>query len=141
MPKIILLIFLGILFYIGIWVNFYLLDKKIPVYINIMLVILVILLLIMDFILSYIKYSTYEYRFYNNIIEIDLNRKDTRTVEYKNIKNVNYEKNLWDKILNTGSLTINLKNNKKQKISFIDHSKNYYMYLKKIIELNKTERI
>jgi len=141
MPKIILLIFLGILFYLGIWINFYLLDKKIPLYINIILIIFVIILLIMDFILSYIKYSTYEYRFYNNIIEIDVKRKNTKTVEYHNIKNVDYEKNLWDKIFNTGSLIINLKNNKKQKISFIDHSRNYYMYMKKIIELNKTEKI
>lgn len=144
-PKAFLLIMLGILLYIGIWINFYLIPKEMPTFINIVLIIFVILLLIMDFILSYIHYSVYEYRFYDQHIELDFGRKEGESIEYSKIKNIDYKRNLWDNIFDTGNLVLNIKDEYGYKtninVPFIEHSKNYYMYLKKVIDLNRTEKI
>lgn len=127
--KIIILLGLGLLLYLGIYINYYLLVQTIPEYFNWIFIIGIILLCIIELIVCYIRYSKYIYTFYDKRIVIS-NYKNTE-IYYSEIKTVNYTRNIIDKWIKTGSIIIELKNEKKIKLKYLDNPNQAYMLIQK----------
>lgn len=125
--KILILLGLGILLYLGIYINYYLLVQTIPEYFNWIFIIGIILLCITELIVCYIRYSNYTYTFYDERIVIS-NYKTTE-IPYSEIKNVSYANNIIDKWIKTGSIIIELKNNKKIKLKYLDNPNQAYLFI------------
>jgi len=68
--KIVVLLVLGILLYIGISVNYYLLHADMPLWLNIVYLVGIILLILMEILLCYMKYNKIVYTFYEHFFEI-----------------------------------------------------------------------
>jgi hypothetical protein len=125
--KVLILIGLGILLYLGIYVNYYLLDTVIPVYLNWLFIIGVVLLIILELIVCYVRYGNYVYEFYEHNIVI--NERVAHNVNYSDIDSVNYSTNFLDHWIKTGSIVLTLKNGKKVKMRYLDNPNQAYILI------------
>ena len=130
--KLLILLGLGVLFYLGIYVNYYLLDSTIPIYLNILFIFGIILLIVMELILCYIKYGNYAYEFYEQRLVIN----DSKVVEipYSEVKHVHYTSNFLDKQFNTGSIVLEMKSNRNIKLKYLDNPNQAYTLMQKYIK-------
>lgn len=129
---VVLLIFLGLLLYFGIYINYWLLQSEIPGVLNGIYVMSVILILIIDGILCYVKYGNYEYVFYPDMLKIITNHE--KKINYSEIKSIKYETKLFDKYFNTGTIILMLNENKKMKLKHLKNSNQIYFYVQKAIQ-------
>jgi len=127
--KVLILIGLGILLYLGIYVNYYLLATDIPMYWNWLFIIGIILLIVMELIVCYVKYGNYVYEFHEH--KIVINDGNVRDVNYSDIHSTAYGVNILDRLLKTGSIVLTLKDGKKVKMRYLDNPNQAYMYIQK----------
>jgi len=130
--KILLLLLLGVLLYIGIYVNYYLINQVIPVLLNAIFIIGILLILIIDALLCYLKYGHYSYEFHNDRLIINDSR--IRTLKYNDIKEVSYDHNFIDNLLKTGSIVLKLEGGKEIKLRYLGGSNQLYFWLQKHIK-------
>ena len=127
--KLLILIGLGILLYLGIFVNYFLLDSHIPLYLNILFIIGIVLLIILELILCYIKYGNYAYEFYENKLVIDDGK--VHEILYSDVHAMHYSSNFLDKEFSTGSIILELKDKKKVKLKYLDSPNQAYFLMQK----------
>ncbi|GEM_PF-1982547 len=130
--KLLILIGLGILLYIAIFVNYFLLDSKIPTYLNLLFIVGIIFLIIMELILCYVKYGNYAYEFYQNKIIVTDGK--THEILYSDVKNMHYASNFLDKEFSTGSIVLELKDKKVIKLKYLDSPNQAYFLMQKNIK-------
>ena len=132
MDKLLILLGLGILLYLGIYVNYYLSDLSIPLFVNWMFIIGIVLLIVLELILCYLKYGNYLYEFReHNLVIID---NQTREISYSNIRGVHYYTNFLDTWFKTGSIVLNMKDGKNIKLKYLDNPNQAYFLVQKSIK-------
>ncbi len=129
-----LLVFLGCLLYLGIYINYWLLQSGVPVLLNWIYVVSIVLILIMDAILCFVKYANYEYVFYTDKLRINANKQ--KIIYFADIKKYSFEENFLDKKLKTGSIILILRDNKMIKVKNVVNANQIYFYLQKAISSN-----
>ncbi len=70
--------------------------------------IIVLIKFIIDIIFQYLQYKHIEYKFYENIMiyEDDFLNQHRKTIEYKNIKEIEIRRTIWDRLFNYGVIII-----------------------------------
>jgi hypothetical protein len=127
--RLLVLIGLGILLYLGIFVNYYLLSTSIPEFWNWFIIIGIILLIILELIVCYVRYGNYVYEFYEERVVI--NDSKTRSITYNDIKQLSYTITFLDKWFKTGSLVLELKDGKKIKLQYLENPNQAYVLMQK----------
>jgi hypothetical protein len=127
--KLFVLIILSALLYLGIYVNYYLLNTKIPSYLNVLFIVGIIFLVIMELLLCYVKYGNYAYEFYDSKIVVDDGK--IHEINYSDVHAVHYSSNFLDKEFSTGSIIIELKNKHKIKLKYLDSPNQAYFLMQK----------
>lgn len=127
--KAVLLILLGSLLYLGIYVNYYLLNRLIPSVLNWIFFIGILLSFIMELAVCYVRYGNYIYEFYNDRIIINEGKK--HTVSYSNIIKAVYASNFFDKWFNTGSIILELSDGKKLMLKYLNNPNQAYFLIQK----------
>jgi hypothetical protein len=129
--KIIVLFFLGILLYIGIYVNYWVVGSAIPEILNGIFIAGIIMLLALEIILCYVKYSQYYYLFYNQRVE--LRELKVSSIDYSRIVKLSFDDNLIDKWFKTSTIILQLDDtsNKMIKIRHITNGNQIYFFLQK----------
>jgi hypothetical protein len=122
-------ILLGVLLYLGIFVNYFLINESIPEFLNGIFIVGILLTLIIDALLSYMKYGHYVYEFHENRLVVT--ESDIKTVPYDSIKTMHYTHNLLDDWFKTGSIVLNLNDGKKIKIRYLYNSNQVFFWLQK----------
>jgi hypothetical protein len=129
--KVLMLVGLGILLYIMIYVDYYLLDKDVPLAVNLLVIIGVVLLCVLELIVSYVRYGNYSYEFHEKRIVI--NGYQSRSIDYSDIHNVSYSTNFLDTWLKTGSIVLELKDGKHVKLKYLNNSNQAFFLLQKSV--------
>lgn len=132
MDKLLILLGLGVLFYLGIYVNYYLLDSTIPLYLNILFIVGIVLLVIMELILCYVKYGNYAYEFYEQRLVV--NDGKSREIPYSEIRHINYSTNFLDKQFNTGSIVLEMKSKKNIRLRYLDSPNQAYTLMQRYVK-------
>jgi membrane protein YdbS with pleckstrin-like domain len=132
MDKLLVLLGLGVLFYLSIYVNYYLLNSTIPTYLNVLFIISIILLVIMELILCYVKYGNYAYEFYEQRLVVSDGK--THEIPYSGIKQIHYSTNFLDKQFNTGSIVLEMKSKRNIKLKYLDSPNQAYTLMQRYIK-------
>lgn len=127
-PKIVKLLALCIVFYLGIWVNLLLLDLELSGYIKILIAAILVVLFAMEPILSYSKASKISYNFFDD--RISLEGKKQQSILYRDVTDMALRQNFTDKPFNTYSLMLE----PDFRISFINNGSQVYVYLQKLVQ-------
>ena len=128
LPKIIELILLGGLFYLGIIINLKLLQMQVPKEINSLFLVIMIVLIIMQTAITYLKNSKIKYVFYPSKIE-KIDGKNNSTLYYQQITNISLRRSLIDKIFKTGDIILEPGMN----LSDLKNPQRIYVYIKQLI--------
>lgn len=130
-PKIISLISLSVLFYLGILLNLSLLNLSGPTETSVKLgSVFVLLVLIVIGIFHNMSAAKHGYLFYGNRIKFA-----RKTVTYYHITEINRKENFLDKKFKTHSLILS----KKFKIQAIPNSVDLHQYIQQMIDYNKAQ--
>ena len=130
--KILVLIILGALLYIGIYVNYYLLNQMIPTVLNWIFIIIILIILIIDALLCYMSYGHYNYEFHDNRMLI--NDGHISEIKYVDVKQLSYASNILDRLMKTGSISLTTNDGKKIKLKYLYNSNQLYFWLQKVIK-------
>ncbi|MBW2992722.1 hypothetical protein KY345_05900 [Candidatus Woesearchaeota archaeon] len=125
-PRIIILLVLSALLYVGIRINFAVFNMEFPGMINILVIIFIIILAAADIFLTNMKNKENKIYFFNDRIEIK--GKEDITVALGPITDAEVKKDFFDKILKTGSIVLSngqiIKN-----LNYPDRIREYIMQL------------
>jgi hypothetical protein len=135
--KVLILLGLGVLLYLGIYINYFLLDKSIPDYLTWVVIICIFLLCVLELILCYLKYSNYSYSFYEQ--KVIIVKHVTTQVSYFDIKKLSYSVNFIDKLFKTGSIVLELKNGKKIILKYLDNPNQAYFLMQKNVKIEPSK--
>ncbi len=127
--KLLILIVLGVLLYVGVYVNYYLLSESIPGFLNLIFVVGIIILLVIDSLLCYMQYGRYEYVLYDDRLE--LNYGKIKKIQYSSISRISYSQGFLDRMLKTGSIVIRLNDSRKIQMRYLHNSNQTYFWLQK----------
>jgi hypothetical protein len=134
--RVLFLIVLGILLYLGIYVNYYLALKDIPGLLNWIFIAGIILLITLEGMLSYVKYGQYKYILFEKHLEIRESKKIL--IDYSTITDIKFKENIYDRIFNTSSIFISVDSGKKTyKIKHISNGNQIYFYLQKMVHIGR----
>jgi len=103
-PRTINLIILAALFYLGIRINFIVFNKNFPSMINTITLAAITTLIIADILITNIKNKDSKIYFFNDRIET--RGKQPGTINLARISNTEVKKNIYDKMLKTGNITL-----------------------------------
>ena len=123
---------LGILLYIVIFVDYFLLNRSIPAVFNWLLIIGIILFISLELIWCYIKYGNYSYEFFER--KVVINNNTTRSVSYDDLSHIQYSAGFIDRWFKTGSLILQLKNGKTVKLKYLDSPNQAYTLMQKCVK-------
>lgn len=104
LPKILGLLGLSVLLYAGVRVNFFVFDIEFPNWINLAVILVILVLAAADVFLTNMKNKNNKIYFFNDRIEI--RGKEQNTIMLGTITNAEVKKDLFDKILKTGSIIL-----------------------------------
>ena len=137
-PRIALLIFLGLMLYLGIYVNYYLLSESIPILTNWLFMACIGILLILQIILSYVRHGQYYYTFYEKHLEISETKRNS--ISYDSISDISLHENLLDRWFKTSTILMILDDAskaKKIKICNVTMGNQIYFFLQKMMHDSK----
>ncbi len=126
LPQFFKLIALCAVFYGGVWINFFLLDKKIPSWANITVIFLLLALLGGQLFITKKRAGKYHYDFFTNRIEFY--GKKLQSILYSDIQQIIVKRSIFDIITGTGSVVLS-KDFKISNISNYEEVKNYVQKL------------
>lgn len=104
LPRIISLLILSALLYFGVRINFIVFNKEFPDIINILTIITIAVLAAADIFLTNKKNRENKIYFFNDRIEI--RGKQQAAIMLGTIKSIEVKKDIFDKLLNTGSIVL-----------------------------------
>lgn len=126
--QIVKLVVLCALFYGGIYMNFKIIEKEVPLWITGLVVIILLALIILQIILTKTKATKHHYDFFSNRIEFF--GKKVKSILYQNIAEVKLKRSIFDTISGTGSLILS----KDFKITNITNYTEVQNYLNQLIQ-------
>ena len=132
-PQIIITSVLAVIFYLGILLNVTLLRIFIPGTINMLIISVLALLVVMQVLLSYLQASKTHYSIYKNRIQIEGPKQ--QYIMFSTIQSMKASKNIFDNMLNTGTLVIE----PKIKITAIPNFDQNYQYLNQMIQFARAQ--
>ncbi|MFC1723299.1 hypothetical protein ACFL0V_04115 [Nanoarchaeota archaeon] len=103
-PRVITLLILSPLFYVGIFVNAKLLNFEIPSFVAVFIILVLVVMVVVQSVLNYVRFQKYRYLFYTN--RIDYEGKKPATFLFANFQQVELKQNIFDKMFNTGSIKL-----------------------------------
>lgn len=103
-PNTIKLAILCIVFYLGVLLNVSLLKISIPNYINILIIVVLLLLIVIESILSLVKLSRIQYRFFPNRMQVIGPRP--QYIDFSHVVSVTSKQNFFDKLFGTGTIIL-----------------------------------
>jgi len=130
-PRTITLFLLCVLFYLGIQLNFYLLEIEIPDYTAILIMTTILLLFALESVLNYSKIARLTYSFFDDKIAIQ--NKESESLFYYNIRNIAVKRNLADKLFDTAELILS----PNFSIKFINNYPQLYNWVQQLVERSK----
>jgi hypothetical protein len=130
--KLLVLFGLGILLYLGIYVNYYLLSSSIPKFLNWLFITGIILLVALELILCYLKYGNYVYEFYDEKLRLNYSR--VRELSYSTIASILYSVNAFDKLFKTGTITLVLRDGRKLRMKYLNNPNQAYLLIQRHIK-------
>ena len=104
-PRIIKLLLLSALLYLGVRINYIVFGAEFPGIINLIVVILILVLIAADIFLAHMKNKENKIYFFNDRIEI--RGKNHNTINLALVSNAEVKMNMLDKMLNTGDIKLN----------------------------------
>ena len=132
-PQIIITSVLAVVFYLGILLNINLLRIFIPPTINVLIISVLALLVAIQALLSYLQTSKTQYSVYKNRIQIEGPKQ--QYIMFNTVQGINTSKNVFDSMLNTGTLIIE----PKIKIQAIPDFDRNFAYLNQMIQYARTQ--
>jgi len=132
-PQFLRLILLCALFYLGVFINLKLLDKKVPLWFDIALITFLLLLAIAQIFITKKKASNWRYEFYSNRIEYFGDRLSS--VLYSDIPEIKLKRNVFDLISNTSTIVLG-----KFKMNYVSNYDEIAKYINNIIENYKQQQ-
>ena len=130
--RLLISICIGILLYVIIYSNYYLLNKSVPASINWLLSVGIVLLIIIELISIYLVYGNYSYEFFEQ--KIIINSGTTRSIPYDELRHIHYAANFVDKWFKTGSVVLELTDGKKVKLKYLDNPNQAYTLMQKYVK-------
>jgi hypothetical protein len=127
--KLLVLLGLGVLLYLGVFVNYYLLSSSIPKYWNWLFIIGIMLLVLLELILCRIKYGNYIYEFYDE--KITLNYSKVHEIAYSSIAKLGYTVDLFDKWFKTGTIVVTLSDGRIFKLKYLNNPNQAYLLVQR----------
>lgn len=124
-PKIALLLTLGVVFYLAVFFNLKLLKININLLTNIVILFVLIILIILQLFLDYLKIPKDSYKLYSDRII----HADKEQLLFKDANQLNFTRNFLDKLFNTGTIKLS----PGFAIENISDVNNVYFYLQKTI--------
>lgn len=124
-PKLLQLLGLGALFYIGVWLNLFLLKVEAVVLISIISISIILVLVIIQAVLS-LKKTKKTYLFFNDRVQTD-----QQFIHYANIQNMEIKQTFADKVFKTATLMIS----PGFKMRYISNYKQIYDYIRKLRQM------
>jgi len=126
-PRIAGVVILGILVYLGVFLNLRFLDIEISIYYILGAVILALLLTGFAFLETYLKYSSSDYYFYS-----DRMYANGMWIPYTTIFNIDIKIGIFDSLFKTSTIVLG-----KSKLRFVPDSKEIQNYIIKIAGASK----
>jgi hypothetical protein len=130
--RLLISIVLGILLYMIIFTNYYLLDLSIPSAMNWLIIVGILMFVSLEFIWGYVKYSNYSYEFYEQ--KVVINDNSTRSIPYDDLKLIRYSSNLIDRWFKTGSVILESKDGKYVKLRYLENPNQAYTLMQKYVK-------
>lgn len=127
--KFLILLLLGVLLYIGVYVNYFINNQYIPEFLNWIFIAGIIIILIIDALLCYLSYGHYSYEFHDD--RMIISDGHVRTIDYDTIKGVSYSHNIIDNMLKTGSIVLRMESGKNVRLKYLVDSNQLYFWLQK----------
>lgn len=128
LPQFFKLIALCAVFYGGVWVNFFLLGKKLPLWINILVIFLLIALLGGQLFITKRRAGDFRYEFFPNRIEFY--GKKLQSILYSEIQQIEVKQSFFDLLTGTGSVVLS----KDFKISNISNYEEVKDYIQRLVK-------
>lgn len=127
-PKTLKLILLGLVLYVVIWFNFYMMKKPLPFIWSVIIMLGIVIMVVATTILNYTRFSNYQYRFYSNRIEYY--GEIQQMIYYYQIQGMRVDKNMLDSLFNTGTINLGV-----FKIKSIPNLNQVYFYVQKMVQM------
>lgn len=127
-PKTFKLILLGLVLYLAIWFNFYMLKKTLPFIASVIIMLGIVIMVVATTILNYTKFSNYQYRFYSNRIEYY--GEVQQMIYYNQIQGIRVDKNAFDSLFKTGTINLGV-----FQIKSIPNLNQVYFYVQKMVQM------
>lgn len=132
-PKSLTLIFLGGFLYFGVWLNLLILNVvNFPLEWHLYIIMGIFILLILQAALNYIRFSNYKYVFFRDRL-IFYGKKEL-IIPYSQIQDINYKREPWDFIFNTGNIILTPVHT----IKYIYNTNQLYFYIQKLVDMDKS---
>lgn len=129
LPTFLTTLLLGILFYIGIAINVYLLGISIPTTVNILIFSIMLLLAIIQSLLTYVQASKTVYLIYKNRVQ-----SGSDYVMFNNVQDISVVKNMFDGFFGTGTVKIN-----SMKLNAVPNIDQTSGYIKQLMQYSRTQ--
>ncbi len=130
-PKFLQLLGLGALFYIGVWINLYLLKVEAVTLISLISISIILVLIIVQTVLS-LRKTKKTYLFFRDRVQTD-----QRFIYYANIQNIEIKQTFADKVFKTGTLMIY----PGFKMNYISNYQQIYDYIQKLRQMAVSYRV
>ena len=127
-PKSLTLFALGILLYLGVFINLIILNIKIPAEWHLYIILGILILIILQAILNYLTFSNFRYHFYYDKI-IFVGKKEI-IIPYSQIQGLSADQDTFDRFFNTGSIFLS----PVHKMMAIQDTNQLYFYLQKLLD-------
>jgi len=126
-PQFFRLIFLCAVFYGGVWVNFFLLGRALPLWITAGLIAVLIILMIAQLLITKSRANRYHYDFFSNRIEFYGDK--LKSILFSEVQQVKLSRNIFDNLSGTGTIILS----KNFKISAVKNYSEIQNYLNQLI--------
>lgn len=133
-PQIFLMIFLGILLFLGFLFNVNLLDLELPQYFTYLIAGLIAGVILINLVLVYRNILKESYMFYPD--KIEYSGKKPKRILFFQITGISFKKNLIDKVFNTAAIVLE----PDFEIKNIESSEQVYLYVQKLIQYYKANK-
>ncbi len=133
-PKVISVLFLCILFYLGIQLNLYLLEVPISTFTAVLIISALFILFVFESIMTYSKADRLTYYFHDD--KLTVQNKELRSIDYLDVQNTSIKQNLVDKVFNTGTIILA----PDFSIKFINNSSQLYNWINQLVARSRQMR-
>lgn len=127
-PKVLKVIFMCLVFYVALWINFLFLKKQMPPYVILITIVILVLVVLITTIFNYTKYSNHQYRFFMNRIEYSGDIQNS--IMYSQITSMRIKRDPFDIIFKTGTIDLG-----GFRVDSIPNLNQVFFYIQKMVQM------